>query len=253
MLTLLIMCSKKNVFIVMFVILILTNRVSAQEVDIGVYYGRFWSPYKFIDYGEGYINQRKSNYNFFPSFVVNKQYSDKFSVELGIFFTLYEQYYSTRKYIPAFASTYGAGHIVLRPAYSFIKNDKFEVRVKGGVGIGVAPDMYDGEYIEMFIFPYVDSISRGFIKRNFTPVFPMLSTGVDVSYKIAQRFKLSLAANYQKGFLKITEYDIYYNDGSGSNDQRAKQWGTGDFYGVQLGLRYLLWDEKGNKFEKKKK
>lgn len=247
------MYCKKFVFMISLVILLLNSGLSAQQIDIGAYYGRFWAPYQYIDYGNGYINQKKSNYNFFPSFVINKQYSTKFSIELGVFFTLYEQYYSTRKYIPAFASTYGAGHIVLRPAYSLIKTGEFEIRAKWGIGIGIAPDMYEGGYVEMFVFPYVDSISRGFIKRNFTPVFPMLSTGMDICYKIAKRFKISVAANYQKGFFKITEYDIYYNDGSGSNDQRAKQWGTGDFYGVQLGVRYLLRDEKGNKFDKKRK
>ena len=227
-----------------------TSFVFAQ-MDIGVYYGRFYSPYHFVDYGSGAKNNPRANYNFFPSVTIDKYYSEKFSIEAGLFFTLYEQYYSTRKYIAAFESSYGAGHITLKAGYSFVKRKKFECRIKGGLGIGVAPDMYKGEYVEMFIYPFVDSISRGDIKRNFTPVFPMLSTGVDFSYKISKRFKVSVAANYQKGFIKITEYDIYYNDGSGKNDQRAKQWGTGDFYGIQLGLRYSLRDEKGNKFKNK--
>lgn len=242
----------KKILVSIFVVLS-TLPVFSQKADLGIYYGRFYSPYKYKNYGTGFINNHKANYNFFPSVTLNKYYSEKFSLEAGLFFTLYEQYYGTEKYLSAFESSYGAGHLVLRGAYSLSKNEKTECRIKGGIGIGIAPDMYEGEYVEMFIYPYVDSITRGNIKRNFTPVFTMLSTGIDFSYKIAKRFKLSIAANYQKGFLKITEYDIYYNNGSGNNDQRAKQWGTGDFYGVQLGLRYTLRDEKGNKFDSNKK
>ncbi|MDZ4796038.1 MAG: hypothetical protein SGI83_17290 [Bacteroidota bacterium] len=238
---------KKNLIILLLSFLI-TLSLYPQKWDMGFFYGRFWSPYKYIDYGKGYLNQAKSNYNFFPSFSLNKYYSEKVSFEGSISFTLYEQYYSTRKYIPAFESSFGAGHFVLRGCYSFIKSPEFECRIKGGIGVGVVPDMYKGEYVEMFVYPIIDSISRGNIKRNFTPVFPMLSGGLDISYKIAKRLKISLAANYQKGFIKITEYDIYYNDGSGNNDQRAKQWGTGDFYGIQFGLRYLLRDKDGQKF-----
>ena len=223
-----------------------------QKVDISGYYGRFWSPYKFIDYGTGYKNNPASNYNFFPSIAINKYYSKKLSMEAEIFFTLYEQYYGTRKYKLAFESTYGIVHLSVRAGYSLINTKKTEFRVKSGISLGIAPDLYSGEYVEMFIFPIVDSITRGNIKRNFTPIFPMINGGLDFSYKIGKQFMLSLAANYQKGFLKISEYDIYYNDGSGRNDQRAKQWGTGDFYGVQLGLRYMLRDENGNKFENKK-
>lgn len=222
----------------------------SQQMDISLGYGRFWAPYKHVDYGTGFRNLRRSNYNFFPSFTLNKYYKDRFSMELGIFFTLYEQYYSTRKYFPAFESSYGAGHVSLRPAYSIIKRKCLEMRVKGGVSIGIAPDMFESEYREMFVYPYVDSITRGTIKRNFTPIFPMLTTGIDISYRISKRFAISATGNYQKGFLKITEYDVYYNDGSGFNDQRAKQWGTGDFYGFQLGVRYAIRDENGNKFKR---
>ncbi|HEX7846116.1 MAG TPA: hypothetical protein VF476_09985 [Chitinophagaceae bacterium] len=182
---------------------------------------------------------------------VSKYYSNKLSGELGVFITLYQQYFGTRKYKAAFASQWGAGHVILRAGYSFIRKQNFEIRAKAGIGLGIAPDMYEGEFREMFVYPYVDSISRGTIKRNFTPVFPTVSTGIDLSYKLAKRFKVSLAGNYTKGFVRITEYDIYYNDGSGSNDQRAKQWGTGDFYGIQLGIRYQLRDEKGHKAGKK--
>ena len=115
--------------------------------------------------------------------------------------------------------------------------------------MGIA-GLYKVEYSVIAFNPSIDSVTRGTEKKNFTPIFPMLSTGLDISYKMSKRFKLSLAATYQKGFLRITQYDIYYNDGSGNNDQRAKQWGTGDFYGMQLGLRYMLRDKEGKKFMK---
>ena len=217
-----------------------------QQQDISAMYGRFWSPYKYKDYGTGFRNAPESNYNFYPSVLVNKYYGRRTSFELGLQLTVYQQYYSTRKYWGAFSSSNIAGHIGLKACYSLVKSRKFETRIKGGVSIGGA-GIYKWEYEVVAYLPSVDSVTRGIEHKDFTPVFPMLTTGIDVSYKIAKRLKLSLAANYQKGFIKITEYDIYYNDGSGSNDQRAKQWGAGDFYGLQIGLRYVLKDKKGDK------
>jgi hypothetical protein len=243
---------KNRVFISVFLVC-LANSVLSQEIDLDVAYGRFYSPYKFVDYGSGFKNNHPGNRNFFPSVTLNKYYSKRKSLEVGMFFTLYEQYYGTNKYISAFESSYGAVHFVIKAGYSFIKNKSFESRIKAGLGVGIAPDLYQGEYVEMFIYPYVDSISRGNIKRDFTPIFPMLSTGLDFSHKISKRLKLSFAATYQKGFFKITEYDVYYNNGSGNNDQRAKQWGNGDFYGLQLGIRYIIVDENGNKLKNKKR
>ena len=226
---------------------------NAQKLDIGIYYGRFYAIYKYVDYGTGFRNLPGSQYSVFPSIVLNKKYSNKISAEIRASFMDYQQYTGTKLYTPGFYSRFRGGNVSLTANYSFVETSKLELRIKTGLGIGLVPDMYEGTFIEMFVYPYVDSISRGNIKRNYTPVFPTLSTGLDISYKIARRFKIDLAANYQKGFGKITEYDIYYNDGSGNNDQQAKQWGAGDFYGVQLGLRYLLKDENGNRFDKKGK
>ena len=230
---------KKTLLLFLLLLSLFTTVAFSQDVDVSAYYGRFWSPYKYKDYGSGFRNASKSNHNFFPSVVVNKYYKNRISAELGIHFTVYEQYYSTRLYWGAFNSTHIAGHIVLRGGYSLIRNTNFECRLKGGIGLGVS-GLYQWEYTVVAFNPTIDSVTRGIEKKNFTPVFPMISTGADFSYKISKRFKISIAANYQKGFIKITEYDIYYNDGSGKNDQRARQWGTGDFYGVQLGLRYSL-------------
>ncbi|MCX6317759.1 MAG: hypothetical protein NTW29_10735 [Bacteroidetes bacterium] len=216
-----------------------------QHNSISVLYGRFWSPYRYIDNGSGFRNTPSSNYNFLPSVSFNRQISSRYSLELGLFFTLYKQYYGTRKYDLAFESSYGAGHLILNAAYSPVCQNKFEWRIKGGAGIGIAPNMYEGDYVESYVFPNLDSITRGSIKRNFTPIFPTINLGSDLTYYIKSDLGICLSLQYTKGFVKISQYDIYYNDGSGFNDQRAKQWGTGDFMGVQLGVRY--------KFKKRKK
>jgi len=216
--------------------LILNAQISWNEISFN--YGRFWSPYKYKDYGAGFINQSRSNFNFLPSVTINGDISNRVSLELGLIFTLYEQYYSTRKYIPAFKSHYGAGHLTFRGCYDLVKSKSLRVRAKAGLSIGIAPNMYKADYEEILVYPIVDSITRGVIKRDFTPIFPMLSTGFDFSYHVNNRLNAVLSINYQNGFMKISEYDIYYNDGSGSNDIRAKQWGSGDFFGIQIGVGY---------------
>jgi hypothetical protein len=77
--------------------------------------------------------------------------------------------------------------------------------------------------------------THGIMYRNYTPFFPL-------QYRISTSWKAELKLDYGKGFLKISEYDIFYNDGSGKNDQRAGQWGTGDFLGITLGIKYILKD-----------
>ena len=119
---------------------------------------------------------------------------------------------------------------------------KFEWRIKAGIALGIIPDQYQGDFKEIFLDDQnsVDSISRGHITRDYTPVAPAIAAGTDISYAISKRIKLSLLFNYQGGLTKITQYDIFYNDDSGKNDQQAKQWGNGSFWGVQLGVRYSL-------------
>ncbi|MCX6317760.1 MAG: hypothetical protein NTW29_10740 [Bacteroidetes bacterium] len=114
-----------------------------------------------------------------------------------------------------------------------------EGRIKLGFSLGITgSDKW--EYFVVSYNPVRDSITRGVEYRNYTPVFPMLTTGTDLTFWVSGVLGMSLGLNYQKGFIKIIEQDIYYNDGSGFNDQRAKQWGTGDFIGLQFGVRYKL-------------
>lgn len=228
---------------------------NSQQTDIGVFYGKFYANYKSQDYGTGFRNTPKSQYSGYPAVKFNKQFTEKISAEATASFLAYQQYIGTRLYFPNFFSVYYSGNISLTCNYSFIKSKKFESRLKVGLGIGITPEMYQGEFVELFstASSSIDSISRGYIKRDFTTLFPTICSGIDFSYKLMKRLKAVISFVYQNGFIKITEYDIYYNDGSGSNDQRAKQWGTGDFYGVQLGIRYALKDENGNRSNQKKK
>ena len=85
-----------------------------------------------------------------------------------------------------------------------------------------------------------DSIARGNIRRDFTPLFPTICLGADVFYSVSESIKIGVGFTSQMGFIKVSEYDIYYNDGSGNNDQHAKQWGKGSFYSFYGGIRYVL-------------
>lgn len=230
----------KHLSIALFFIVTHCVYVSGQCNDISIYYGRFYTLYNYKDYGSGFKNLPKSQFNFYPSVALNTFFSKKISVETKVSFMAYEQYTGTRLYSPGFASSYLVGNLSLTGNYTFFSTLKWESRIKAGMALGIVPDKYKGEFTEMFVFPYTDSISRGTINRDFRTFFPAFSTGFDVSYNLGKGFKAVLAGSYQKAFLRISEYDIYYNDGSGNNDQHAKQWGNGSFYGFQLGLRYLL-------------
>ncbi len=212
----------------------------AQRFDIGLYVGRFWATYKYVDYGDGYKNANASNWSNFPTVTLNYKLKDRSSLEYFFTYARYAQYFSTNKYPGAFYSNFGVGYFGVHFGYAFLKKDKVELRMKVGGSIGVMPDQYEGTFERIFVYPYVDSITRGTINRSYTPIFPMLSGGLDFTYKIRNRLGISLAMSYQKGLIKISEYDIYYNNGSGKNDQRARQWEKGDFYGFQFGVRYDL-------------
>lgn len=230
----------RKVLLLCIYLLITCKSLLSQETDLGLFYGKFYAVYKFKDDGTGFRNLPKSQDLPFPSITLNKKFSNKTSVEFNISFLVYPQYTGTRLHSLGFYSEFYSINLSVTGNYSVVRSEKFEARIKAGLGLGVLLEQYQGEFTEMFVYPTVDSISRGTIKRDYTAFFPTLCTGFDLTYKFARKFKAGLRFNYQKGFTKITEYDIYYNDGSGSNDQHAKQWGNGDFYGFQIGLRYML-------------
>lgn len=218
----------------------------SQKFDIGLGYGRLHAIYSSIDYGSGFRKMSRNQYNLYPSIFLNVNLKNRKSIE-GILSVLqYGQYTATRLYGPGFFSRFYSINLSCAINYSIVQCPKFEWRIKAGVALSVIPDQYQGEFKEIFLDDQnmVDSISRGHIKRDYTPVAPAITVGSDIAYAIKKRIKLSLLFNYQAGLTKITQYDIFYNDGSGSNDQQAKQWGNGSFWGVQLGVRYVLKNKK---------
>ncbi len=230
--------------IIFFFSFAFAGTVYSQETDIGLFYGRFYPVYKFKDDGTGFRNWAKYQYKGYPALCINKRVSKNISAEATISYLAYQQYTATRLYSPGFYSEFYTGNISLTFNYSIINKKNFEARIKMGLGVGIIPDRYEGEFTETFVGTGIDSISRGFIKRDYSLLFPTLCAGIDFSYRLGNRFKLGLGMNYQKGFFKITEYDVYYNDGSGKNDQHARQWGNGSFYAFQAGIRYVLANNK---------
>src|ERR1700741_557193 len=90
----------------------------SQEVDLGVFYGRVYAIYKAKDYGTGFRNVPASQYNPYPTLVINKRYNDKFSLEGRASFMPFVQYTGTRLYNPGFYSTNFGGNISLTANYS---------------------------------------------------------------------------------------------------------------------------------------
>ena len=237
----------KKLFTVVYFILFLSGELIAQQFEIGTDFGRAYFIYSFKDYGKGFINEGKINYGMTGGFTLRKNLTEKKFWETGLRFSLYEQYYSTRKYGGAWEQVYPVFYIPALVGYQ--SNKKFGFTASGGIILSVMPDQYESDYEAIFIYPYLDSITRGTMKRNFTPIFPLLNINAGVKYKINSNWQAELKAGYGKGFFKITEYNIYYNDGSGSNDQRAKQWGKGDFASLTLGVKYRL-KQKSRKLNK---
>ena len=90
----------------------------------------------------------------------------------------------------------------------------------------------------------VDSAARGRIIRNKNPSFLLFGGQAGFSVHLTTRFSLELGFSGAKGISQITEFDIYYNDGNGRNDQHARQWGKGDYMGADLGIRYRFIKKK---------
>lgn len=212
---------------------------NAQKTQIGLEYGRAYFFYNYKDDGTGFINETKSNYNFIAGIVVSRQINHNWSAESGIKFSMFQQYFSTKKYWGAFESAYP---VLLLPL-----NMKYETKGKaalillGGATIGLHPEQYIGSFRSRFYnietMTY-DSITRGTYNREYGMLFPLLNLGVGFKYDISPSLNAELKINYAKGLKKITEFDIYYNNGSGSNDQHARQWGYGDFASLTLAVKY---------------
>ena len=226
---------------------------NAQISDFGLYQNKLWMPTYFFDDGHGFINEKAHTFNAVPTFVFNKYYPGRVSFEGSISYIPYRQHYSTNKAWSVYSSGSSSWSLGLRACYSILRASFVDARIKGGIYLAIS-GMMKSEYYTYIEYNYnvIDSLTRGTARRDFTPIFPLLSGGLELDFKIAKRIKASIGTNYQKGIIRISELDIYYNNGSGNNDQHAKQWSTGDYYGWQLGIKYLLGDENGNKFRIKK-
>ena len=214
------------------------------QKQVGIEYGRAFFRYSSHDYGNGFRKQNASNYNFIVGLTYEKAFSTNLFWQTGINFTQYQQYYSTEKYRPAFEASYPILQIPVRIGVTTKSLDKLKFQLRGGIVIGFMPDTYTAEFQENLIYPVFDSITRGEIKRNYSFIFPLLDLGGGLSYELSKNLSAYILFSYDKGVFKITQYDIYYNNGSGKNDQRANQWGTGDTYNVRIGLRYKMKNKK---------
>lgn len=235
--------NKKQVLF-FFIILIVKNS-SAQSWQIGADVGRAYFKYNYKDYGQGYSNEPQANYGLTAQFSAKKNLSNGKFFETGLRFVLYEQYYSTRLYDGTWEQNNPVIYIPALLGYS-PSEKKICFSMKGGILLGIMPNQYEANYFAFFHSdPFTtDSITRGTMKRNFTPVFPLVTLDFGIGYRFSPRWNADLRVNGARGFIKITEFDIYYNDGTGRNDQRAKQWGKGDYASVTLGLSYSLKDKK---------
>lgn len=230
-----------RLFIFLFIFFFCVNSINSQNSDIGLFYGKFYAVYNFNDQGSGFRNLPGSQYSGYPTITFNKNFSKSLSGEVGASFLAFQQYTGTRLYSPGFFSIMYVGNITTTANYAILNKNKFSIRLKGGLGLNIMPDTYIGRFTETFSNgSSIDSVSRGFIKRDFRSLFATFCTGMDFSFQASKRIKLSFRAEYQIGVNKISEYEIFYNDGNGQNDQFAKQWGNGTFYGFQLGARYIL-------------
>ncbi len=219
----------------MLSILIFVSYGALSQTKVSAEYGRAHFAYQHEDYGNGLRNQNESNYNFIAGFTIRKSKSNKTFWETGLNFTTYQQYYSTVKYQPAFASTFSS---VLLPIRFGVENFPKKIGYEASVGVTIGfMESYKATYDEILVYPIYDSMSRGTINRDYTFIFPLLESAVAVSYKLSKKFSLYLRPSLSAGLIKITEYDIYYNIGSGMNDQRARQWGKGSFISYVLGIR----------------
>jgi hypothetical protein len=228
----------KNTILLLLLIISLSYKTYAQKLQIGSDYGRAYFFYQYRDDGAGFVNEYEPNYHFIAGLSLSKQFKRNLFWETGLRFSYYEQYYSTRKYQSAFEEGYPIIQIPVLIGYS--TKAKLGFRGSAGLILGMMPDQFEGEFKAMHIYPQVDSITRGTINRSLTPFFPLLNVNAGMEYVLTDFLKAEIKASYGKGLVKITEYDIYYNDGSGKNDQHACQWGKGDFASLTLGIRYSL-------------
>src|SRR3981081_3434993 len=135
------------------------------QKQVGIEYGRAFFRYRDYDYGDGFRKQNASNYDLIVGLTYDKEISTNFFWQTGVYFTQYQQYYSTKKYTPAYDQSYPILQIPAR--------------------IGIMPDNYIAEYQEILVYPIFDSMTRGEIKRNYSFIFPLVDLGGGISYRVS--------------------------------------------------------------------
>lgn len=238
----------RSVCLGLIVVFALTPNFShgQNKVYLGLQYGHSWFTYNYKDYGSGFINKSRANNKF--TIGAKLKYvrpNEKFFYETGIGYCEFQQYYSLRNYLSAWEERYPVITVPFRAGLNLYKpNSKMQFSIAGGVSLNFLPEQYQGEYSVVFLKSssprIIDSITRGNIIRDFGGFFPLLNLSAAGSYKIGNKLKAEVSFEISKGFYKITEYEAFYNDGSGLNDQRANQWGKGDNYSLRFALLYDL-------------
>ena len=75
--------------------------------------------------------------------------------------------------------------------------------------------------------------------RYLKKTYNMLETGLALEYEFRNSLKLSLSANYLRGFSRVTEIDVRYRIDNGP-EQMGTVFSNGDYYSIFLGLRYPI-------------
>ena len=109
----------------------------AQKTEIGADYGRAYFFYHHLDYGNGLRKANASNYNFIFGATIQRTYPSNFYWKTGLSFTLYQQYYSTRKYWGAFEEAYP---VFFFPALvGYRTNQRLSFNANAGILITLMP------------------------------------------------------------------------------------------------------------------
>jgi hypothetical protein len=214
-------------------------KAGAQDWSWGGDYGRAFFRYQYRNYGVGYSNAPRSNRGFTAQFLAERSINKSVFFQTGLRFLLYQQYFSTTLSFGAFEENYP---VIMIPVLAGVKRTagRFSFSARGGPALGIVPDQFEGRFTAMLYVDQntLDSITRGKVFRNQGPIAPFFELSLGLEYRLSRSLGVSLRLTGVKGFKTITKYEIYYNNGSGRNDQYAEQWGKGDYAGISLGLAY---------------
>lgn len=231
--------SNRRKYYLLFTASLIALACHSQDWSIVLKAGRVYNKYKFKDDGQGFKNPKSINYSLDAQVLVQRTVGKHWYFQTGMTYLEYDQYISTRLYKapwqlrnPALTVPFNAGCRAKKGRVGFY--------VAAGPSIGFLLDPIYGNFIAMELTPQgmIDSAARGRIIRNENPTFLLFGGQAGLSFTLSSKISLELGLTGAKGISQITEFDFYYNDGNGRNDQHARQWGKGDYLGALLGFRY---------------